>query len=317
MFANSSYTLFDSTISLFAENDDRSVGDQIFVGEKNSLEITETWQIESYSHGQTHRRRRVGEISYSLNLSGVLQTQMQPDSGGGWSFLTHGGYNQWPGPEPGQRYFLVVVYECPETGSWIKETFSGVQGTGRSWRSSGEQFDLDTPMLADFVHRETFWGGSRPSITPEITGRLIYVNGGTRIEMFSYDFISKSFTDLSNFDGANMNAGASVVPDHTSWYLQISGEIVCRINDQGVLEVADFQSDGDYAALSGARIEFRFGSKLFAAVDAAGRFVTGGLYEKNNPLRQFDFEILDIASVWLASIDQKGVFVESIEEVSA
>lgn len=300
--ASAAFSQWECEVVLYrADEQGRSTGEVEWLGGcENKMQIGQGYAEERADRsGDPYARNQQLEEVHTIELEALWLSRYES-----------AGVIRNPVLARNQRFVAVLVWIDDETGVWHKRSYFGVEIGELSLSSENEYFTQRTPMRAGWFVPQNGRLPEMPGLLPAGGGIVRYFSSGAAVDLFSYDFGTEQFTELSPSAGKFTIAGAG---GGYVLRLLVGGVVALGIGSDGVAHVAALIASGGSYASGLPRVEFFNGSLRVATLTAAGVLAVPSFFETATaPALTEDFVFSDGA--WRLSFGNAGAYAPAIED---
>lgn len=222
------------------------------------------------------------------------------------------GTNFVPMPQRNQQYAFVVVWFDEETKTWAKRIYLGVTADGQKLPTENEVIKHQVPFTAGFMDEDSGLG-AKPNLSAVLTGKIFYVTGNERTQLYRYDFQTNLYSSVNPvlFPGR-----AEIVTDATQFRIDINATPALKATSTE-LQVEELTAIGGTFLLGVVypRLEWWRGPKRMASLSGAGELAVPDVSEVDvDPAVENGFKI-PVNGSWVATIGPKKTYAKEFTEV--
>lgn len=222
------------------------------------------------------------------------------------------GTNFLPMPARNQQYAFVVVWYSEQTQTWAKRIYLGVTADGQKLPTENEVVKHQVPFTAGFMDEESGLG-AKPNLSAVLTGKIFYVTGNERTQLYRYDFETNLYAAVN---ASLLQGRAEIVTDATQFRIDINAVPALKATSTE-LQVGELTAIGGTFLLGTVypRLEWWRGPKRIASLSGDGELAVPDVSEVDiDPNVENGFKI-PVNGSWVATIGPKKTYALEFSEV--
>lgn len=215
-----------------------------------------------------------------------------------------------------QSYVMVIRWNDKETNTWAIRTYYGVTADGQRLLVQDEVFHQNVPFTARYMDERSGLENV-PTLSPVLTGLVVYVTASEFTPLYVFDFGSGEYTEI---DAALLPLRAEIESDSDHWAIKFQNVSALLADEDGV-HVNELTAIGGTFPIGAApypRIEFWVGPTRVGSVSATGELAVADLTEVDDEpsLPDPDFRA-KTGTDWRLSIARTGAYaLEFLEDLT-